>query len=68
MVEALSGFCGDKALGPDGFSMAFWQFSWDFVKLEVMNFFRDFYDSGCFVWSLNSTFLVLLPKKGGQRT
>ena len=65
MVEALSGFCGDKAPGPDGFSMAFWQFSWDFVKFEVMNFFRDFYDSGCFVRSLNSTFLVLLLKKGG---
>ncbi|RVW35346.1 hypothetical protein CK203_077023 [Vitis vinifera] len=30
-----------------------------------MNFFRDFYDSGCFVRSLNSTFLVLLLKKGG---
>ena len=29
---ALSGFCGEKASGPNGFSMAFWQFSWDFVK------------------------------------
>ena len=37
---ALSGFCGEKASGLDGFSMAFWQFSWDFVKEEVMNFFR----------------------------
>ena len=36
----LSGFCGEKASGFDGFSMAFWQFSWDFVKEEVMNFFR----------------------------
>ena len=30
-----------------------------------MNFFKDFYDFGCFVRSLNSTFLVLIPKKGG---
>ena len=30
-----------------------------------MNFFRDFYDSVYFVRSLNSTFLVLIPKKGG---
>ena len=37
---ALLGYCGEKALGLDGFSMAFWQFSWDFVKEEVMNFFR----------------------------
>ncbi|KAL6338115.1 hypothetical protein AAG906_010684 [Vitis piasezkii] len=25
---------GDKALGQDGFSLAFWQYSWDIVKLE----------------------------------
>ena len=37
---ALSDFCGEKAPGPDSFSMAFWQFSWEFVKKEVMNFFR----------------------------
>ncbi|RVW74831.1 hypothetical protein CK203_053869 [Vitis vinifera] len=28
----LLGCSEDKALGPDGFSMAFWQFAWDFVK------------------------------------
>ena len=62
---ALSGFCGEKTLGPDGFSMAFWQFCWDFVKEEVMNFFRQFHETGSFVRSLNATFLVLIPKKGG---
>ena len=45
--------------------MAFWQFSWEFMKNKVMNFFREFHESGCFVWSLNATFLVLIPKKGG---
>ena len=39
MLEALKGFCGDKAPGPDGFTMAFWQSSWEFVKEEVMGFF-----------------------------
>ncbi|RVW62360.1 hypothetical protein CK203_062889 [Vitis vinifera] len=39
-------------------------FSWDFVKVEVMNFFRQFHESGSFVRSLNATFLVLIPKKG----
>ncbi|RVW99876.1 LINE-1 reverse transcriptase-like [Vitis vinifera] len=34
VFRALSGCCGEKAPGPDGFSMAFWQFSWDFVKEE----------------------------------
>ena len=65
---ALLGFCGEKAPDPDGFSMAFWQFSWDFVREEVMNFFRQFHETGSFVRSLNVTFLVLIPKKGGQRT
>ncbi|RVW14457.1 LINE-1 retrotransposable element ORF2 protein [Vitis vinifera] len=62
---ALSGCCGEKAPGPDGFSMAFWQFSWEFVKEEVMNFFKQFHEIESFVRSLNATFLVLIPKKGG---
>ncbi|RVW93092.1 Transposon TX1 uncharacterized 149 kDa protein [Vitis vinifera] len=65
VFRALSGYCGEKAPGPDGFSMAFWQFSWDFVKEEVMNFFRQFHETGSFVRSLNATFLVLIPKKEG---
>lgn len=65
VFRALSGCCGEKAPGPDDFSMAFWQFSWDFVKEEVMNFFRQFHETGSFVRSLNATFLVLIPKKGG---
>ena len=56
---------GDKAPGPDGFPIAFWQFSLDFVKEEVMGFLFDFYEHKRFVRSLNYTFLVLIPKKGG---
>ena len=55
----------DKAPSPDGFSLAFWQFCWDFVKGELMGFFKDFFERGKFVRSLNTTFLVLIPKKGG---
>ena len=33
---------GDKVPGPDGFSMAFWQFSWSFLKEEVMGSLRIF--------------------------
>ena len=29
---AISGLNGEKAPGPDGFPLAFWSFSWDFVK------------------------------------
>ncbi|RVW86319.1 Transposon TX1 uncharacterized 149 kDa protein [Vitis vinifera] len=65
VFEALKGCCGEKAPGPDGFSMAFWQFAWDFVKVEVLNLFRQFHETGRFVRSMNATFLVLIPKKGG---
>ena len=41
--SALSELNGDKVPGPDGFSLAFWQFCWDFVKDEVMSFFKDFF-------------------------
>ena len=45
---------GDKAPGPDGFTMAFWQSCWDFVK-----------EDSSYLKSLNNTFLVLIPKKSG---
>ena len=55
----------DKALGPDGFTVAFWQFCWDFVKEEIVDLFKEFYEQRSFAKSLNTTFLILIPKKGG---
>ena len=39
MFVAVSDLNGGKAPSPDGFPLAFCQFSWDFVKEEVMDFF-----------------------------
>ena len=33
------------------------------MKTEVIRFFKDFYDNSRFVKNLNTTFLVLIPKK-----
>ena len=55
----------EKAPGPDGHTVAFWQFSWEMVKGEVMVVFKDFFVSDKFVKSLNSTFIVMVPKKEG---
>ncbi|KAL6349758.1 hypothetical protein AAG906_001645 [Vitis piasezkii] len=63
--SALMDMSGDKAPGPDGFTMAFWQSSWDFVKEEILEMFKEFHEQGSFLKSLNNTFLVLIPKKGG---
>ena len=67
MFGALSDLNGDKASGFDGFTMAFWQFSWSFLKEEVMGFFKDFHDQGKFIKSINASFIVLIPKKGGAK-
>ena len=36
------------------------------MKKDVMDVFKDFHQQGKFVKSLNSTFLVLIPKNEGQ--
>ena len=59
----ISGLHSDKALDPDGFPLAFWSFSWDFVKNKVLGFFKEFHEHSRFVKNLNATFLVLIPKK-----
>ena len=62
ILTAISGLNNDKGLGPDGFPLAFSSFSWDFVKDEVVGFFREFFEHNQFVKSLNAIFLVLVPK------
>ncbi|RVW81753.1 putative ribonuclease H protein [Vitis vinifera] len=62
---ALMEMNGDKVPGPDGFSMAFWQSCWDFIKEEILEMFKDFFEHSSFLKSLNNTFLVLIPKKSG---
>nr|CAN64640.1 hypothetical protein VITISV_033931 [Vitis vinifera] len=64
-LEALMEMSGDKAPGPDDFTMAFWQSCWGFVKGEILEMFKEFYEQSSFLKSLNNTFLVLIPKKGG---
>nr|CAN67427.1 hypothetical protein VITISV_025107 [Vitis vinifera] len=63
--SALMEMNGDKASGPDGFTMTFWQSCWDFVKGEILEMFKEFHEQSSFLKSLNNTFLVLIPKKGG---
>jgi hypothetical protein len=53
---------GDKARGPDGFSIAFFHFCWEVVKEDIMKIFKEFHAKGKFEASLNSTFISLIPK------
>jgi hypothetical protein len=55
----------DKALGPDGFSLALFQDCWDVIKIDLMGVFQDFHTHSKFVKSINATFIALIPKKLG---
>jgi hypothetical protein len=55
----------DKALGPDGFSLALFQDCWDVIKIDLMGVFQDFHTHSKFVKSINATFIALIPKKSG---
>ena len=48
--------------------MAFWKFSWEIVKEDIMRMFKEFFKTGEFVKNLNTMFLVLVPKKERLRS
>ena len=54
---------GDKAPGPDGFTMAFFHNCWSVVEKDVMDFFDYFHRHSVFKRSINALFLTLIPKK-----
>jgi hypothetical protein len=63
VVQVLQNLQGDKAPGPDGFTMAFFQKCWRTVEADVMAFFGEVHEYGKFERSLNATFISLIPKK-----
>ncbi|XP_059629996.1 uncharacterized protein LOC132272953 [Cornus florida] len=64
VFSALKSYNGDKAPGPDGYSMRFLLECWEVVREEVMGSFHAFHVQGSFEKSLNATFIALIPKKG----
>ncbi|RVW41517.1 Transposon TX1 uncharacterized 149 kDa protein [Vitis vinifera] len=65
IFTALKGMNGDKARARTDSTLAFWQNSWETVKEDLLGLFKEFHDQNSFIKSLNHTFLVLIPKKGG---
>ncbi|XP_042940888.1 uncharacterized protein LOC122275743 isoform X2 [Carya illinoinensis] len=63
--EVVQKLAKDKAPGPDGFSMSFFQECWDVVKEDIMKVFQELHEAGKFEKSLNTTFIALIPKKVG---
>ena len=43
VINAINDLNGDKAPGPDGYTVAFWQFNWGTVKEDVLKLFKEFF-------------------------
>ena len=63
ILLALNELAGDKAPGPDGFSLSFFHHCWRVVERDVLAMFEEFYHHSKFEKSLNATFIALISKK-----
>ena len=66
VTQVLMEIEGDKAPGPDGFTMASFQKIWSVVEVDVMAVFEHFHSYSVFERSLNALFLTLIPKKNND--
>ncbi|XP_077249381.1 uncharacterized protein LOC143888877 [Tasmannia lanceolata] len=62
---ALFSLAKDKALGPDGFCLVFFQTCWETVKSDLLRFFLEFFEGALLDKGTGATFLVLIPKIEG---
>jgi hypothetical protein len=52
----------NKAVGPDGWPIEFFQHCWDIIKGDAMDFFGDFYEGKLDIKRLSYGVITLLPK------
>ena len=55
---------GDRAPGPDGFPIIYFQHFWDMLEDDLF-VFNEFCENGVLVRELGASFLALIPKKHG---
>jgi hypothetical protein len=58
----------NKAAGPDGMPIEFFQACWGFMKSDMIDVFKDFYEGTLDIKRLNYGIITLLPKvKGAEK-
>lgn len=56
--------CGsNKSPDPNGFNFVFFKENWEMLKDEIMVMMNEFHCHGKIVRGMNSSFIVLIPKK-----
>lgn len=65
VCQAVFDLGGDKAVGPDGFPIIFFQRFWVDVKEDIMAFMEEFHSRGRLSKNIGVSFIVLIPKKLG---
>jgi hypothetical protein len=65
VFEVVKHMKGDKASGPNGFSIDFIKACWGVIKEDFMAVFREFHSKASFQDSLNASFFALILKKVG---
>jgi len=60
--EAIFSMEHNKAPGPDGFPVEFYQHFWEVIKGDLMNMFHDLHSGDLPLFSLNFGVISLLPK------
>jgi hypothetical protein len=59
VFEVMKALNGDKALGPDGSSLVFFQSCWEILKEDIVNVFHEFHPRRKFERSLQCYFYLL---------
>lgn len=62
-MVALKESDSSKSPGPDGFNFGWLKSMWVHISDKVLNFFNEFHSSGFIQRGVNSSFIVLIPKK-----
>ena len=68
VCQAVFDLVGNKAPGPDGFPMAFYQQFWGMLKKDILAVMDEFHQRGKLSKGMGASFIVLIPKKAGELT
>lgn len=60
--EAIFQMEHNKAPGPDGFPIEFYQTFWEVIKEDLTALFTEFYNGSLPLYSLNFGTIILIPK------